>query len=118
MSSFFFSGSKNKQTNIKATRQWKLGASNYNINDNLRYPAISTFTVFYITYILYVRLQNLRFFQLSSKNMNDVKMFRFKNKFLSRNTVIKTSKNLEIRRFSKTANFDTALIIPISFKFL
>ena len=68
--------------------------------------------------MLYVRLQNLRFFQLSSKNMNGVKMFRFKNKFLTRNTVKKTSKNLEIRRFLKTANFDTALIIPISFKFL
>ena len=59
MSSFFLKLKKqtNKQTNktkTEVTRQQKLEISNY----NFKYPAISSFTVFYITRMLYVSITN------------------------------------------------------------
>ena len=74
--SVFFSSRRKNWT--KAARQRKLQISNY----NLKYPVIINFTVFEHV-IISDNIQNLKFYQGSSKNMNDNMMFCTKNKLLT-----------------------------------
>ena len=83
---FLYSLAQGKKNWTKAARQRKLQISNY----NLKYPVIINFTVFEHV-IIPDNIQNLKFYQGSSKNMNDNMMFCTKNKLLTQKTVLKAS---------------------------
>ena len=119
---FFFS------TYIYSIRAYLYQICVSNIYTYIQYPIIILNIQLYLN-LLFLRciiktnsLQNLRFYQRSSKNMNQ-NMFCTKSRLLTQETVLKLSlfqffyqcrllRSLETYRFTKIINFDTSSIIP------